>query len=213
MALGISSFKRTKKNVETVDPAVREQKIQTKIYKFANAIKIPAPVNQFKTTLEKTDEDRVMDLFAKYRPETREEKMNRLASADPRAGPKPVLIKFGMKHIVDLIERQKLKLVLIAADVTPITIVLALPTLCKKMGVAYAIVPSRERLGGLVHLKSAAAVGLEEVRGEDQAAFADITRMCNAVFADQYEKHMTVVGGGRINLKDSECLKKETFTN
>lgn len=211
MALGISA-KRVKKEAP-VDPIIKEDKIQKKLYKLANAIKIPAPINQFKTTLEKADEDRVASLFRKYRPETRDEKRKRLESADPRSGPKPILIKFGLKHVTDLIESKKLGLVLIAADVTPITVVVWLPTLCKKMGVPYAIVKSKEVLGGLVNLKSSAAIGLETVRSEDNAEFQDIIRMCNAVFADQYEKHMTVVGGGRINLKDSEIDKKETFSN
>lgn len=211
MVLGIST-KRVKKEAP-VDPAVQEQKIQKKLFKLANAIKIPGPINQFKTTFEKVDEDRVIDLFSRYKPETKAEKRKRMESADPRSGPKPALIKFGLKHITDLIERKKLKMVLVAADVTPVTVVLFLPTLCKKMGVSYAIVRSKEMLGGLVNLKSSAAVGLEAVRAEDQAAFGDIIKMANSVFSDQYEKHMTTVGGGRINLKDAECLKKETFSN
>lgn len=210
MALGLST--RVKKETP-IDPVVREEKIQKKMYKLANAIKIPAPINQFKSILENVDEKRVLDLFAKYKPENREEKRIRLESEDPRAGPKPILIKFGLKHLTELIEAKRVKLVLIAADVTPITLVVWLPTLCKKMGVSYAIVKSRQVLGGLVNLKSTAAIGLEQVRREDSAEFNEITMMCDGVFTNQYEKHMTVIGGGRINLKDSECLKKETFTN
>ena len=210
MVLGLSKKVKTE---PTVDPVAREEKIQRKLFKIANAIKIPAPINQFRTFLDEIDEKRVMDLFAKYKPENKEEKRKRLESADPRAGPKPILTKFGLKHLTDLISSKKVKLVLIAADVTPITVVVWLPTLCKRMGVAYAIVRQREMLGGLVNLKSSAAIGLEDVRAEDSAEFSQILNICNATYAGQYEKHMSVTGGGRMNIPDSECLKKETYTN
>ncbi|KAI5149116.1 large subunit ribosomal protein L7Ae [Enteropsectra breve] len=200
MAFGIGS-KRIKKEAP-VDPVVKEAKLQKKLFKLANAIRIPAPINQFKTTLENVDEQRLVGLFSKYKPETREAKRERLSSENPMAGPKPIITKFGMKHIVDLIERKALKLVVIAADVMPITVVIALPTLCKKMGVAYAIVPSKATLGALVNMKQTAAVGLADVRGEDAAEFNDLLRISNAVFADQYEKHMTTIGGGIVNKKE-----------
>lgn len=193
MALGISK-KRVKK-AESVAPEVKEAAIQKKIYNLANAIKIPPPINQFKTQLEGSDLERVLNLLKKYQPETREEKVIRLQSANPKAGPKPILLKFGLRHVVDLIERKKLGFVVIAADVAPITIVLGLPTLCKKLGIPYAIVPSKTVLGSLVHLKTNAVIGLETVRPEDKAEFEEVIRISNALFMDQYEKHMTTVGG------------------
>ncbi|KAI5168519.1 large subunit ribosomal protein L7Ae [Pancytospora epiphaga] len=211
MALGLST-KRVKK-VAPVDPAVAEQKIQTKMYRLANALKIPPPVNQFKTLLEPFDEDRLLKLFSKYRPENKEEKRKRLESANPKAGPKPFLVKFGLKHICQLIEAKRPKLVLIAADVSPITLVIGIPTLCKIMGISYAFVSSRSKLGALVNRKSSATAVLEAVRGEDSAEFEDLIKMCNGVFLNEYSKHMSTYGGGRINLKEQECLKKETFTN
>lgn len=193
MALGRSQ-KRIKRK-EPVDPEAREAAIQKKVYNLANSIKIPPPVNQFKTQLEGSDLDRMINFLRKYRPENRDEKVVRLSSANPKAGPKPILLKFGMRHIVDLIERKKLGLVVIAADVAPITIVIALPTLCKSFGIPYAIVPSRAVLGSLVHLKSAAVVGLEKVHVEDKKEYEDLIRISNAMFMDQYEKHMATVGG------------------
>lgn len=210
MAFGLST--RVKKETP-VDPVVLEAKIQKKMHKLANAIKIPAPINQFKTTLEKADESRILDLFRKYRTETKAEKRTRLESENPKSGPKPILVKFGLKHITDLIEKKKLKLVLIAADVCPITVVCWLPTLCKKMGVAYAIISEKAQLGSIVNLKGTAAIGLEEVRAEDAAEFSEAIRISNAVFADQYEKHMTVIGGSKIGVQISGPVSKETFTN
>lgn len=199
MVLGIST-KNLKKPVPE-DPTLRDQRIVKKINALANAVRIPAPINQFKTTLENTDETRLIKLLSKYKPETRAQRISRISSEDPKAGPKPILIKFGMKHVVDLIERKKAKLVVIAADVAPITVVVFLPTLCKKMGIPYAIVKSKSSLGNLVNLKSAAAVCIEDCKPEDSAEFNEVVRIANAVFADQYEKHMNTVGGGKFSKK------------
>lgn len=193
MALGRSN-KRIK-TVEPVDPEAKEAAIQKKIYNLANAIKIPGPINQFKTVVEGSDLEKLLALLKKYRPETKDEKVVRLQSANPKAGPRPILLKFGLRHIVDLIEQKKLGLVVIAADVAPITLVLSIPTLCKRFGIPYAIVPSKTVLGSLVHLKSSAVIGLETVKPEDKKDFDDVIRISNALFMSQYEKHMTTVGG------------------
>lgn len=193
MALGIP--KKRVKPAEKVNKEEKEQFIQKKVYNLANAIKIPAPINQFKTQLEGVDLERAINLLKKYTPETKLERYERLKSENPNAGPKPMLLKFGLRHIVDLLEQKKLGFLAIAADVAPITLVIGLPTLCKKMNIPYCIVPSKQALGALVHLKSSAVVGIEQVRPEDSAEFSDIIRISNALFLSQYEKHMTTIGG------------------
>jgi len=45
---------------------------------------------------------------------------------------KPKVVIYGLKHVTDLVESRKAKLVLIAHDVDPLELVLWLPTLCKK---------------------------------------------------------------------------------
>lgn len=193
MALGISN-KRIKKTAP-VDQEAREVAIQKKVYNLANAIKIPAPINQFKTMLEGADLEKTLNLLKNYKPETKEEKIVRLSSENPKAGPKPIILKFGLRHVVDLIEQNKLAFVLIAADVAPITLVIALPTLCKKFQIPYAIVPSKEVLGSLANLKSSAVIGIEGVKAEHKADFEDVIRISDAMFSSQYEKHMTTIGG------------------
>lgn len=199
MVLGISTKRVTKTVAE--DPQLKDAKIKRKIEALSNAVKIPAPIFQFKTVLEETDESKLVNLLQKYKPETRKQRVERLKKENPKEGPKPILIKFGASHVVDLIKQKKAKLVVIAADVAPITVVVALPTLCKKMGVPYAIVKSKATLGNLVNMKSAAVICIEGCRTEDTAEFNNVIRISNAVFADQYEKHMTTVGGGKFNKK------------
>lgn len=197
MAHGIST--RKPKPAKEVDPEVKEAAIQKKIYNLANAIKIPAPINQFRTQLEGSDLERTLNLLRKYSPETREQKRERLSSKDPRAGPKPILLKFGLKHVVDLIMQKKPAFIAVAADVAPITLVLCIPTLCHKFKIPYCIVPSKAVLGSLVHLKTNAVIALEDVRAEDKAEFNDIIGISNAIFLNQYEKHMSTVGGRSAN--------------
>lgn len=188
----------------------REQKVEKdllikkKISKLANAIRIPPAINQFKTVLSEHDTKKVVDLFAKYRPENKQEKKARLEQPDPRQGPRPVLVKFGLKHVTNLIETKKAKLVLISASVHPIEVVLYLPTLCRKMGVSYAIVEDSAILGKLVNLKSTSCVCLCEVRPEDEASFKDVLTMANAIFLDNYETHLSTWGGCASKKRDAE---------
>jgi large subunit ribosomal protein L7Ae len=83
----------------------------------------------------------------RYRPEDKKEKAQRLAAeAESRAGgkdadkKKPLVVKYGLNHITQLIEAGKAQLVVIAHDVDPIELVVWLPALCKKMNVPYCIV-------------------------------------------------------------------------
>lgn len=67
---------------------------------------------------------------------------------------KPYAVKYGLNHVVGLIENKKTALVLIPNDVDPIELVIFLPALCRKMGVPYAIVKGKARLGTVVHKKA-----------------------------------------------------------
>ncbi len=60
---------------------------------------------------------------------------------------KPKFVKGGLNHVTKLIEDQKAKLVVIAADVDPIELVLWMPHLCRNKEVPYCIVKSKSRLG------------------------------------------------------------------
>ena len=69
------------------------------------------------------------------------------------ASKKPYTVKYGLNHVTALIENKKAALVLIPNDVDPIELVVFLPALCRKMGVPYAIIKGKARLGTVVHKK------------------------------------------------------------
>ena len=93
---------------------------------------------------------------------------------------KPLFAKFGLNHIVALIEAKKASLVVIAHDVDPIELVVFLPALCRKMGVPYVIVKGKARLGTVVHKKTAAVLALQEVRSEDERELATLVSAAKA---------------------------------
>ncbi|KAH8949339.1 hypothetical protein BDL97_10G026800 [Sphagnum fallax] len=117
-------------------------------------LKVPPALNQFTKTLDKNLATSLFKLLLKYRPEDKAAKKERLlnkakAEADgkPVETKKPIVVKYGLNHVTYLIEQGKAQLVVIAHDVDPIELVVWLPALCRKMGVPYAIVKGKSRLG------------------------------------------------------------------
>ena len=129
------------------------------------------------------------------------------AGGKPLAKEKPLFAKCGLNHVTQLVEEKKAKLVVIAADVNPVELVLWLPALCRKMGVPYAIVNNKGRLGSIVHLKKSAVVALTDVRSEDKAALEKILDIANAKFANNRDLQRKW-GGGKMGLKTNASLEK-----
>lgn len=95
-------------------------------------LKVPPTIAQFQYTLDRNTAAETFKLFNKYRPETAAEKKERLTKeaaaiaegkSNQDASPKPYAVKYGLNHVVSLIENKKAKLVLIANDVDPIELV------------------------------------------------------------------------------------------
>lgn len=107
-------------------------------------LKVPPAINQFTHTLDRNQTSQLMRLLAKYKPETRAEKKQRLLQEAERqsaggaaGGKKPIMIKYGINHVTDLIEIKKAKLIVIAHDVTPVELVCWIPQLCRKKEVRH----------------------------------------------------------------------------
>jgi len=132
-------------------------------------LKVPPALNRFTRTLDKNMAESLFKLLLKYRPEDKAAKKERLlaAAAAREAGQevekkKPVVVKYGINHITQLVESGKAQCVVIAHDVDPIELVIWLPALCKKMGVPYCIVKGKARLGTVVHKKTATVLALSQ---------------------------------------------------
>ncbi|KAL4958475.1 clathrin adaptor complex small chain-domain-containing protein [Aspergillus filifer] len=173
-------------------------------------LKVPPSIAQFQNTLDRNTAAQTFKFLNKYRPETKVEKKERLhaeatAVADGKkkedVSKKPYNVKYGLNHVVGLVENKKASLVLIAHDVDPIELVVFLPALCRKMGVPYAIVKGKARLGTVVHKKTSAVLALTEVRSEDKA---ELTKLLSAIkegYTDKYEESRRHWGGGIMGAK------------
>lgn len=152
-------------------------------------LKVPSAINQFMNPLDKANTTSLLRALAKYTPETRKEKFDRikrLASekvkkTDKNDSNRPVTLKYGLNHVTYLVEQKKAKLVVIASDVDPIENVIFLPTLCKTMGIPFAIVHSKSRLGQLVHKKTATCVAVTDFKLA-QADLSNLARVCTEQF-------------------------------
>ncbi|TIB69733.1 L30e-like protein [Wallemia mellicola] len=179
-------------------------------------LKVPPAIGQFSNTLDKNTATQAFKLMNKYRPESKVEKKARLqqtaaAKAEGKeaaASEKPLFVKYGLNHVTALIEAKKANLVLIADDVDPIELVVFLPALCRKMGVPYAIVKGKARLGTVVHKKTAAVVAIQDVRAEDQQDLAALVKACNANFVEKYEQHRKTWTGAQRGGKSIAKLTK-----
>lgn len=193
----LSRYVRWPKNVRLQ----RQKKI------LLQRLKVPPVINQFKKTLDKNEAAKVFKFLLPYVPETKDAKDARLkaqATAKDATSAAPIVLKYGLKHVTTLIETKKAKLVLIANDVDPIELVVWLPALCRKMGIPFAIVKGRGRLGTLTHKKSAAVVCLTNVKKGDEAELKTLQDNFNDQFGDAERKW----GGGVMGLKTQVMLKK-----
>ncbi|KAF2020541.1 cytosolic large ribosomal subunit protein L7A [Aaosphaeria arxii CBS 175.79] len=181
-------------------------------------LKVPPAIAQFTHTLDRNTATQAFKLLNKYRPETKQEKKERLTKEATAVSEgkkkedvskKPYAAKFGLNHVVGLVENKKASLVLIANDVDPIELVVFLPALCRKMGVPYAIVKGKARLGTVVHQKTAAVLALTEVRSEDKS---ELSKLTSAIKDGYLEKHKDATrhwGGGIMGAKANARTEKK----
>merc|ERR1711907_383008 len=160
-----SLFKKSARNFR-IGGNIQPQKNLTRYVKWPKYVRIqrqkrvlfmrlksPPVLNIFTHCIEKNQQSQLMKLLAKYSPETKSQKKDRLQSeAEARKGgnkadhigPKPNHLKFGLNHVTTLIEEKKAKLVCIASDVEPVELMLSCQLFADKM-VSHSA-SSRERL-------------------------------------------------------------------
>ncbi|OAE25028.1 hypothetical protein AXG93_4102s1060 [Marchantia polymorpha subsp. ruderalis] len=170
-------------------------------------LKVPPALNQFTKCLDKNLAAGLFKMLLKYRPEDKAAKKERLlkkaqAEAEGKTveTKKPIVVKYGLNH-------GKAQLVVIAHDVDPIELVVWLPALCRKMGVPYAIVKGKSRLGQIIHSKTASALCLTSVKNEDKHDFSKIVEAVKANFNDRYDEYRKQWGGGIMGVKSQAKTK------
>lgn len=214
---GIGQGIQPKRNVSRYVKWPEYVRLQRQKKVLSLRLKVPPSIAQFSTVLDKNTAAETFKLLNKYRPETKAEKKERLtreaaAIAEGKkredVSEKPFVVKYGLNHVVSLIENKKPKLVLIANDVDPIELVVYLPALCRKMGVPYAIVKGKARLGTLVHEKRSTVAALVDVKPEDEPTLAKLVSTINPQFIDVYDHNKRHWGGGVLGSKHNDEFAK-----
>jgi large subunit ribosomal protein L7Ae len=76
------------------------------------------------------------------------------------------------------------------------------------MGIPYAIIKGKARLGALVHKKTATAVALTDVRPEHKQEFASLCQAIKANFNDKFDETRKHWGGGIMGAKSQAKMRK-----
>ena len=170
------------------------------LYKW---LKVPPTINQFTQALDRQTAIQLLKLAHKYRPETKQEKKQRLlARAEKKAAGKgdvptkrPPVLRAGVDTVTTLVESKKAQLVVIAHDVDPIELVVFLPALCRKMGVPYCIIKGKARLGRLVHRKTCTTIAFTQVNSKDKSALAKLVEAIRTNYNGRYNEIRCHWGG------------------
>jgi len=193
---------------------IRMQRQKRVLY---SRLKVPPAINQFTNTLPKNHAIQLFSLLDKYKPETRIQKAKRLKlkaeavakKEAPKEETRPDVVKYGVNHVTSLVESKEAKLVLIAHDVDPIELVLWLPALCRKVGVPYAIVKGKARLGKVVGKKTATVLALTTVEKGDAKALEALQNVAKDQFNNN-DSIRKVWGGGVLGKKSVAAIRKKT---
>jgi len=191
-------------------------------------LKIPGTINQFNLYADTNTTHSLFKLLKQHQPETKLEKKKRLLEEAKQivaeqkrvdelrkekpeekveakhvkpTVKKPKFVKFGLKHVVALVESRKARLVIIASDVDPLELVLWLPTLCKKKDIPYMIVKGKANLGSIVHKKTAAALAITEVQKSNEKDLEILIQKARENFLDRYSETVKRTGGQVMGAK------------
>ncbi|XP_037598329.1 60S ribosomal protein L7a-like [Cebus imitator] len=194
-------------------PTSRLQWQRTILYKWC---KVPPAKNQLTQTQDCQTATQLLKLAHKYRPETKQEKKQRLlARAKKKAAGKgdvptkrPPVLRAGVNTITTLVENKKSQLVVTAHDMDPIELVVFLPALCHKMGVPYCIIKGKARLGRLVRRKTCTTVTFTQVNSEDKGALAKLVKAIRTNYNDRCDEICRHWGGSVLGPKSVACIAK-----
>ncbi|XP_032283375.1 60S ribosomal protein L7a-like [Phoca vitulina] len=178
-------------------------------------------MNQLTQALDRQTAPRLLKLAHKHRPETRQEKKQRLlAQAEKKAAGKgevptkwPVL-RAGVNTVTTLVDK-KAQLVGTAHAMDPTELGVFMPVLCHKMGVPYCTIKGKAKLGHLAHRKTCTTVPITQVNSEDKGSLAKLVEAIRTNDNDRYLSLMRSSDTGeatsRVQSQHNKCDKKNRY--
>lgn len=188
-------------------------RIQRKKKILLQRLKVPPAINQFSEVLPRTETQDLFNFLNHYKCESRKEKKIRLREAAKQLkedgkvkSKKPITAKRGLKCVTRLIEKKKAKLVIIANDVSPIELVLFLPTLCRLKGIPYCIVKNKCKLGKIAKRKTSTVLCLTDVIKDHEDRLKYFADKCMEHFNDNVDIRRKW-GGQKMSAKSMMAKK------
>merc|ERR1712095_201994 len=180
-------------------------------------LKVPPPINQFSQALDKQTATQLFKLLDKYRPETKQDKKERLreraearaAGKDDKPTKRGPVVRHGVNTVTTLVEKKKAKLVVIANDVDPIELVLFFPALCRKMGVPYCIVKNKARIGRVVRRKTTTCLAITNVESSDRTALNKLVDTVKTNYNERAKEIKKHWGGSSLGNKSTARINKQ----
>merc|ERR1712154_169472 len=170
----------------------------------------------FSQALDKQTATQLFKLLDKYRPETKQDKKERLreraearaAGKDDKPTKRGPVVRHGVNTVTTLVEKKKAKLVVIANDVDPIELVLFLPALCRKMGVPYCIVKNKSRLGRVCRRKTTSCLAITQVESNDRSSLNKLVETVKTNYNERGDEIRRHWGGGSLGSKSAAKIAK-----
>jgi large subunit ribosomal protein L7Ae len=191
----------------------RYVRIQRQRSVLKRRLKVPPSINQFTNTFDKNQAANLFRFLTHYRPESAQEKASRLKAAAAAAvdgkdvqSSKPKVLKYGLNHVVQLVEEKRARLVVIAHDVDPLELVVWLPALCRKMDVPYVIVKGKARLGHFVYKKTCAALCVTDIKKEHASQLDQLISVARSTFNENSDI-LRKWGGGVMGHKAQQTAR------
>jgi len=181
-----------------------------------NRLKVPPAINQFTRTLDHNATQDLFKLLHKYRPEEHQAKKKRLteiakATVKGQALPdnlkKPLAVVHGVNQVIKAIESKRARLVVVAGDVDPIELVIAIPSICRKVDIPYVVVKGKSSLGIIARRKTTTCVAVTDVDKNDKQELANLATIGRESFNENIE-HRRQWGGGKLGSKSAAKVAK-----
>jgi large subunit ribosomal protein L7Ae len=162
---------------------------------LSKKLKIPTMISQFTKILNFNLTRKVFEILSKYKTKDKnhnetEKNIEQIEKNRRENNNKKVFfLKHGINTVTNLVRKKKALFVLIANDVSPVEMVIWLPSLCKKLNIPFCIIKNKTRLGNLVKKKKTSCLAIESFLNKDKSDIIKIMDCFRSTFDQKFENN------------------------